>query len=603
MAKLLDFITVAAARAAIIWLIGEYNQRVPTIAPDVLRKVAKSFPDESNTVKLQALNLAVKLYLTNPEQTTLLSQYIFNLAKYDQNYDIRDRARFLRQFVFPDSGKETILSRNAKKIFLATKPAPALESKHCGREKYQLGSLSHLLNMRATGYQDLPVFPEVAPDPTLRNIELPMQEQNTRRAEPLLVQDEKSHKSSKSGREKTNKDKDEKKFYSEEDSSVYTEDSESSSSSSSSGEGSSGSESSDGEEEQQQKKEMNNIEKKLEKIKVTVEKKKKGEVNGGTSSSSSSSSGEDSSSSDGTSSSGSSEDDSSSSEDEEDKKPVNKKREVTKNGGKSNLDLLLDLDAPPEATTMTPSLGGFLSPMATTGTAQQPAIDLVAAKFVSTEQMELLSKASCYGLEATYRFTRAPNLFSPKMTSIEVVLMNHNENTEIGNVQVGQKTLPAGMQMKEFACILTIAPKAKITTAIGVDFNDSCQAVSFEITSSCGMGRVSLKPPVGELMRAVVVSEAMFRAERNKLRGMTEHSVKMPIKEAAEINKVILKVANVAPIEGSEDGVLQFAGQTMSSKSLVLITVVVLEEMQITVNCEKMVVGSLLLNDIKSALQ
>lgn len=46
MAKLLDFITVPAARASILWLIGEYNEKVPKIAPDVLRKMAKTFIDE-----------------------------------------------------------------------------------------------------------------------------------------------------------------------------------------------------------------------------------------------------------------------------------------------------------------------------------------------------------------------------------------------------------------------------------------------------------------------------------------------------------------------------------------------------------------------------
>ena len=78
------------------------------------------------------LNLAVKLYLNNPTQTELLCQYIFTLARYDQNYDIRDRARFLKQFIFPSNGQSTILSRNAKNIFLATKPAPMLESKYQG---------------------------------------------------------------------------------------------------------------------------------------------------------------------------------------------------------------------------------------------------------------------------------------------------------------------------------------------------------------------------------------------------------------------------------------------------------------------------------------
>lgn len=46
MAKLIDFITVPAARASILWLIGEYCERVPKIAPDVLRKLAKSFTEE-----------------------------------------------------------------------------------------------------------------------------------------------------------------------------------------------------------------------------------------------------------------------------------------------------------------------------------------------------------------------------------------------------------------------------------------------------------------------------------------------------------------------------------------------------------------------------
>jgi AP-3 complex subunit beta len=104
MSKLLDFITVAAARAAILWLIGEYNEHVPRIAPDVLRKMAKSFCDEDTSVKLQVLNLAVKLHLNNPKQTTLLAQHVFNLARYDANYDVRDRARFLKVFIGDGSG-------------------------------------------------------------------------------------------------------------------------------------------------------------------------------------------------------------------------------------------------------------------------------------------------------------------------------------------------------------------------------------------------------------------------------------------------------------------------------------------------------------------
>lgn len=38
------------ARASILWLIGEYCHLIPKIAPDVLRKAAKSFTSEVSTV-------------------------------------------------------------------------------------------------------------------------------------------------------------------------------------------------------------------------------------------------------------------------------------------------------------------------------------------------------------------------------------------------------------------------------------------------------------------------------------------------------------------------------------------------------------------------
>jgi AP-3 complex subunit beta len=88
---------------------------------------------QEDIVKLQAMTLAVKLCLTNPKQTRLLAQYVLTLARYDQNYDLRDRARFLRHLVFPggEGGTGTTaprLAKHARKIFLATKPAPQADA-------------------------------------------------------------------------------------------------------------------------------------------------------------------------------------------------------------------------------------------------------------------------------------------------------------------------------------------------------------------------------------------------------------------------------------------------------------------------------------------
>lgn len=74
------------ARASILWLIGENCERVPKIAPDVLRKMAKSFTNEDDLVKLQILNLGAKLYLTNSKQvrgySLLLPTFFFTLMKW-----------------------------------------------------------------------------------------------------------------------------------------------------------------------------------------------------------------------------------------------------------------------------------------------------------------------------------------------------------------------------------------------------------------------------------------------------------------------------------------------------------------------------------------
>lgn len=46
MARLVDNIKIPMARASILWLLGEYCDKVPKIAPDVLRKMAKTFITE-----------------------------------------------------------------------------------------------------------------------------------------------------------------------------------------------------------------------------------------------------------------------------------------------------------------------------------------------------------------------------------------------------------------------------------------------------------------------------------------------------------------------------------------------------------------------------
>jgi AP-3 complex subunit beta len=53
---------------------------------------------QASLVKLQTLTLAAKLILLAPTHRTLtlLAQHVLTLARYDEDWDVRDRARMLR---------------------------------------------------------------------------------------------------------------------------------------------------------------------------------------------------------------------------------------------------------------------------------------------------------------------------------------------------------------------------------------------------------------------------------------------------------------------------------------------------------------------------
>lgn len=549
-------------------------------------------------MKLQVLNLSVKLFLTNPTQTELLCQYIFNLSRYDQNYDIRDRARFLKQFIFPASGKPSILSSNAKKIFLACKPAPQLESKYHGREKYQLGSLSHYLNMRANGYHDIPAFPETAADSSVRNVDSPAAEAGPEENHSKTTHNTLHKTGKKSAAASAGSKKKKASFYSESEKSSSEYSSSSTEKSSSEDEAESGEEVVD-----------------IKKVVATTEAKQ-------SSSEATQDSDEDSSDSDGSSSSdedSSSDDD----DDDDDEESSNEKstfqkaktlaNQIHTNGNNvtvkppSNLDLLLDLDdIAPTGPIMTPSLGGFLSPGFTnsSGGMTTNRFELASATFIPTGTMELVSKVGGNGLAVHYRFTRAPHIYSATMVSIELSLTNHLPNN-LENVRLDTKST----QICAFAPIVQLMAGATIQCSIGIDFNDSTQPICFDITAN-GFSPVksSLKPTIGDLVRSIRIAETVYREESRKLRGMNEHSASVPLLanfDRRTLQQRVFENANMSNIPSANGDELCFAGQTFSSKSLLLLTVDLATAglATLTVNCEKMVIGSMFLNEIKAALR
>ncbi|XP_069948502.1 AP-3 complex subunit beta-2 isoform X2 [Cherax quadricarinatus] len=609
MARLMDNIKIPMARASILWLLGEYCDKVPKIAPDVLRKMAKTFISEEDIVKLQILTLATKLYLTNPKQTRLLCQYVYNLAKYDTNYDIRDRARLTRALVFPPQGHEdNKLAKHAKKIFLAIKPPPVQQSSFKDRDQFQLSTLSHLINARATGYQDLPPFPEEAPDPSVRYVEVAVSFTPDNHHRP-------SHQK-KSKPEKT------KSFYSDESS---PEDESENDASDSSSESDSDSDSSDTDSSESSSDEGNESvsedeEQPRVKRKVVTGGKKRPEKQDASESSGSEDS-ESSSSSSGSESSSDDESDDSEASAEDVKKKTKKEQEPKKEvpqgkGNRSNLDLLLDLDdTPPAMDTplLTPSLGGLLTPSPSSyptqplppGASIQPA----SAKLVPTATHELLNRLSGGGLAVSCRFTRSPHLYSPRMTSVELSFTN-NSSEEIRDISIGSKKLAPGMSLHEFAGIAVLNPDTTLYGTLGVDFNDTTQPAVFDLVAGGRTFNISITASVGELLMPLAMNEADFNLNQIKLRGMNElrGSVNL-LSSNNDVKKLVNRVyetANLLQVQCASSNTLKFGGQTASGKALVLVCLTLPQdeqEVSITVNCEKMVISSMLLKDIQSALK
>uniref|UniRef100_A0A668TTL7 AP-3 complex subunit beta n=1 Tax=Oreochromis aureus TaxID=47969 RepID=A0A668TTL7_OREAU len=499
MAKLTDNIQVPMARASILWLIGEYCEHVPKIAPDVLRKMAKSFTNEEDIVKLQIINLAAKLYLTNSKQTKLLTQYVLNLAKYDQNYDIRDRARFIRQLIVPTE-KSGALSKYAKKLFLALKPAPVLESPFKDRDHFQLGSLSHLLNAKAGGYQELPDWPEAAPDPSVRNVEVP-------------------EWTKCSSREKRKEKKVEKPFYTDsEGESGPTESADSESDSATGSESSSGSEESGSGSESEESKEASESEEEEEEEEEEEKKKKKKDL----------------------------------------KKPVQERV--------------------------------FLQTIAPSST---------------LKSYELLHRITGEGLSVEYCFSRQP--FSPDANMVAVQMQfTNNASSDTKNLHIEDVKLQSGMRVKEFPEIELLPAGETATAVMGIDFCDSTQAANFQLCTHTRKFFVSIQPPVGELMRPVFLTENEFKKEQGQLMGMNEITEKLTLDVKCRNEHTIVQrvttAANLSRVPCGSDK--EFAGRTVTSGSLVLVTVATKEEgaAQLTVNCEKMVIGTMLVKDILQAL-
>lgn len=173
-----DSIQEPAARASVIWLIGEFYEKVQIVATEALRLLARGFVREAAEVKLQILNLAAKVVAWNesgkegdleqdlpyavPDNVRLkLLEYVISCAKYDRDYDVRDKARMF-QLLFVSNANTSLFS-SACKAFVSRKPIPesvavtawSTSDEDMGPDVI-IGSLAHVLTgRRLSGFRPL----------------------------------------------------------------------------------------------------------------------------------------------------------------------------------------------------------------------------------------------------------------------------------------------------------------------------------------------------------------------------------------------------------------------------------------------------------------
>ncbi|XP_077226962.1 beta-adaptin-like protein C [Tasmannia lanceolata] len=109
----LDTLDEPEAKASMIWIIGEYAERIDN-ADELLESFLETFPEEPALVQLQLLTATVKLFLKKPtEGPQQMIQVVLNNATVEtDNPDLRDRAYIYWRLLStdPEAAKDVVLA-------------------------------------------------------------------------------------------------------------------------------------------------------------------------------------------------------------------------------------------------------------------------------------------------------------------------------------------------------------------------------------------------------------------------------------------------------------------------------------------------------------
>ncbi|TYZ58674.1 hypothetical protein PybrP1_003820 [[Pythium] brassicae (nom. inval.)] len=535
-------VTSASARASIVWMLGEFSDAgdaTTTCAAESLRLLAKGFADEATEVRIQLLNLAVKLALREPQRrpVQLLLQYVVELCKFDPEYDVRDRARLIRASL---SGDASIV--NPHKLFASKKPAPLIGCEEESKRRFTLGTLSDIVRHSVPGYAPLPRWRTEKPDRSMRDESSSATYDDDRDRDA-----DRRHGSKPSKKDKAAKPSG---FYSEDESGSGSSDSGSESES-----GSDGSSEYEGSEESASGSEPE-------------------------SSGSASRSGSDASSS---------EAESSSEEDSEEERR-RRRRDSRSKGKKAAVSVSpqknqpqqrkksVDLFDPMGFGDVAPApAGAFGSQSALLSASFGPTssggssnnsnsllgdlmnLSMAAPSSTPATKRELLSSLAGNGLDIQYSFLRQPSMYSPSMNLVQLWIANHSD-APVSRIQVVAKSPPphagAGggghQQVMSFPEIPVLFPGGTPSMAqLHVDFAGRLDSVALEVVTAAERFDVELAPVAGELLLPQQMSLEEFGHRISMADASSLHTsdffLPLPVQLEALVQSVV-KDTNVAQI-------------------------------------------------------
>ncbi|KAG2441207.1 hypothetical protein HYH02_010051 [Chlamydomonas schloesseri] len=118
----LDSLDEPEAKSSMIWIIGEYAERIDN-ADELMAAFLETFPEESSMVQLQLLTATVKLFLKKPTESAqkMISAVLSCATNETDSPDLRDRAFIYWRLLSTDP-------EAAKDVVLAEKPVIADDS-------------------------------------------------------------------------------------------------------------------------------------------------------------------------------------------------------------------------------------------------------------------------------------------------------------------------------------------------------------------------------------------------------------------------------------------------------------------------------------------